>query len=555
MSKGNSYWGTAKGKIGNIVVSTNKGQRIERKYQPDVLNPRTKNQQLQRARFANAVKFYKRAYANFFRFAYEDKRANESDFNAFMRHNTSNRMSVLKKSQVKGTFPAVGNSISLSAGSLANPSIVDARGVRPYLSLKSLASDSATVGNVSSALIADYNLIDGDIITIVRVSTSVTSLDDANPADYPAWEVSQFLVNSSSEVLLSSINEHLGILDGKGMALDTGASPQSVWYGVVFSRKQTQRTLIVSNSYLLGNANAYALYISAQRSKWLEAALVSWDASGDAVLEGSLVNSTLTNVVISTIKGNDVPYISDLSFDNGVSSTVELTGSGFDSMTIDQFSMIGGDVTNLVINSDESATITLTGNGSHPNTWSLVYNTNVIARHDSVTAAITSANPARISNMSAGQTATITLTGTNMDALTSSQLTVNGEGLSITRIQNSGSTQATLTLTASANVESATISYNGETIVTVEQVEVSITSGTELDGGSGNHTANLTGTGLDTLSASSFSTTGDVEITSYNASSDTAATLGYSSGDQGGSISLGSTWTATVSGGKSGGGE
>ena len=85
MATGSSYWGTSKGKLGNIVLRVRKGQTVESKYQPNVNNPRTFAQCRQRALFANAVKFYKSAIARMFKFAFEDKAANESDYNAFMR--------------------------------------------------------------------------------------------------------------------------------------------------------------------------------------------------------------------------------------------------------------------------------------------------------------------------------------------------------------------------------------------------------------------------------------------------------------------------------------
>lgn len=61
MSKGSLFFGNASGKLGQVVLSTLKGQQIARAWQPKVANPKTSQQQLQRAKFANAVKFFKRA--------------------------------------------------------------------------------------------------------------------------------------------------------------------------------------------------------------------------------------------------------------------------------------------------------------------------------------------------------------------------------------------------------------------------------------------------------------------------------------------------------------
>ena len=66
MAKGNMFIGNGSGKVGNLVVATRAGEQITRVYQPRVANPKSYQQMLQRAKFANAVKFYKKAVQNFF---------------------------------------------------------------------------------------------------------------------------------------------------------------------------------------------------------------------------------------------------------------------------------------------------------------------------------------------------------------------------------------------------------------------------------------------------------------------------------------------------------
>lgn len=75
---------------------------------------------LQRAKFANAVKFYKKAVQNFFKFAFEDKKKSESDYNAFMRHNVMNSTLLMKGNVDDAYFPALGR-WQMSSGSLPNP--------------------------------------------------------------------------------------------------------------------------------------------------------------------------------------------------------------------------------------------------------------------------------------------------------------------------------------------------------------------------------------------------------------------------------------------------
>lgn len=59
------FVGSAKGRVGNLVLYTRKGSQITRAYQSTVKNPKTSGQMLQRAKFANAVKFYQKRGAAF----------------------------------------------------------------------------------------------------------------------------------------------------------------------------------------------------------------------------------------------------------------------------------------------------------------------------------------------------------------------------------------------------------------------------------------------------------------------------------------------------------
>ena len=118
MSKGSLFFGNASGKLGQVVLSTVKGQQIARAWQPKVANPKTSQQQLQRAKFANSVKFFRRAQQNLFKFAFEDKRKNESDYNAFMRHNVVSSAVLDRVVYDNFNYPALADNWLLSFGSL-----------------------------------------------------------------------------------------------------------------------------------------------------------------------------------------------------------------------------------------------------------------------------------------------------------------------------------------------------------------------------------------------------------------------------------------------------
>ena len=88
--------------------------------------------------------------------------------------------------------------------------------------------------------------------------------------------------------------------------------------------------------------------------------------------------------------------------------------------------------------------------------------------------------------------------------------------------------QIKVTLSASAEVTSAKVSYDGNVIFQVADVVINITSSSQTLSTAGSHTLNLAGTGLNSLTKESF-TISNGQITSYTAAEGGAtATLGVS---------------------------
>ena len=524
MSKGNLFWNLGRGKVGSLVMSINKGQVVTRQYQPNVANPRSNAQMLQRARFASCVNFYKRATANLFKFAYEDRKPTESDYNAFMRHNTTKIVAPLTREQVKGNYPAIAASWLVSAGSLATPSVLDVRTDAPYLALPSLSDPASTIGNVSASLMRDYSLIVGDIITILHVSSEVDSLESEEPANPSAWDIVQFAINPASTDPIGSISARLSVQVGKGLMLDNQSNPNAVYYGVVFSRKERAQALKVSTSELLPNAIAYNIYVAAQSGLWQRKVLSTWGASGTAVLEGAYVGAS-ANPVIETIKGNPIPRVSDTIFDSGVTSSAEIGGANLTSLSIGDFVGDGVTASDLTIISDTQAILTLTGTGSAPNAWRLYYKGQLIARYNSGESSITSVTPSSSAQIDGGDTLTLTARGINLDAVEAGDITSSDPNLVVQSVKYNTDGTLAIVLRAAAKVTEANVSYAGKVIFRVQEVQVSITSETKTLTNAGSNTITITGTGLDNLTKASFSVENG-QITSYNAAAGgTSATI------------------------------
>lgn len=312
MSKGSSYWGTATGKIGNTVVRVRKGVRVESAYQPNVSNPRSGGQVVQRGKFSDAVGFYKRAMANFFKMAFEDKKANETDFNAFMRHNVS-RGYVYSRQMVtggEGALPYIGKWL-LSYGSLENiPIVSGASGLNVTDWLPEADRNTATMGNMFSGWIADGIVQEGDILTVVRI---LSSTDGAGYDEYtdealgllpgftytgtlpegvaPRWSVDQYIIKADSTEIIK--NQRWITLPTDGDATikfdDMGvASVDSARAAAAIITRKTANGLLCSTTPLVWNKTAETMMAQMATDNWLEGQRKAW-SSQNVILAGALV--------------------------------------------------------------------------------------------------------------------------------------------------------------------------------------------------------------------------------------------------------------------------
>lgn len=318
MSKGSSYWSTARGKIGNTVVSVVRGQRIERAYQPSVANPKTPKQMAQRAKFFSAVGFYKQATQSLFKMAFEDKRQTESDYNAFMRHNVDAAPMFARKtlgSDSPNYVPFMAGWM-LSQGSLASLRPVAESGAQYSLSLNNYNYKPAitTIGQFSEALVGGGNGYQyGDIVTFVKYKSSayVISADDGTNADpavllldlenMPRMEFVQFVLSASDTRPVEDvwINANAGdaeegesasvslTFDDFNPATGTSADEYIGGFAVIVSRPGT--TLKVSDSYLVPTQYTAAQMKVYDTDNWKQGVLQQWATAEPVVLEGALV--------------------------------------------------------------------------------------------------------------------------------------------------------------------------------------------------------------------------------------------------------------------------
>lgn len=416
MAKLETLFGVARGSIGKVTLrkrTTSTGTRAmtasQKVTSETMTNPKTYAQCEQRARFATAVKFYKRATKNFFRFAYEDKKANESDYNAFMRHNIGAALPMNRYQLDAPAYLAIGAPWLLTQGSLSIPVLEYDTADAFRLSLSGAESGAGdTVGYVSGLLIDNGYAQAGDIITVVLVGSNVRLADYkaktkedvakviAAGATVPEWTIAQFIVNADDTTSLNDVK----MTAKDNLSIKVGSNGESDYLSVVdingysakaaafiVSRKETSG-LLVSTNYLVPDTALEKIIEYVQTSEYYTAMFDSWRANDEtAILEGSIADGTrsgsdsgTTSVTgapsISTLNGKAVPV--DLGTLTAGETSIPVVGSKFQSedypLQQSQFSIAvtpstRATITGLEVRSNTSALLKITtaeGNNAVP---------------------------------------------------------------------------------------------------------------------------------------------------------------------------------------------
>lgn len=309
MAKGNMLLGYARGSVGDVTFYRDGGLQRARARNRKPANPRTRTQQTQRAIFSNAVKFYKDATAHFFKFAFENKAVNESDYNAFMRENIRRGVMMSRTAFYDGGYPALGNWL-VSRGSLNTvDNVPESDGVPRFnfgVVTDAEVSATMTIGALSNILLQDARYQVGDIITIIQTgSTSLQgTIPNATPSqnDYTTkWQYVQFLIDPNSTATFASIfdsgvywmyptkssSNTLYIAYGAG---STGAQElwEEAYQGVaIIHSRNTANGLRVSTQELQVNPNYQtAIDTAISDNAYKSAVLADWSAEPNAILQG-----------------------------------------------------------------------------------------------------------------------------------------------------------------------------------------------------------------------------------------------------------------------------
>lgn len=302
MAKGNMLLGMSRGSVGDVTFYRSGGSQRARARNRKPANPMTVRQQTQRAKFANAVKFHKQVTSNFFRFAYEDKKVNESDYNAFMRHNVGNSGFIGAMASKISSWPALGM-WEVTSGSL--PEITVSVPVSDKFFTVGLGVTGAltTVGALSAALIAQGDTWrDGDIFTVLLYrATGASSLPtvDTETAHVASAGYLQFIVNSADTTAFDTITAWVGDVEF-GIQVDetdgflvsgvdssfTNAWDNDLLQCAVIHSRNTAGGLLVSTQSMVANKPQVITDALTEGGTYYNAVLADWDAAAEAVLQG-----------------------------------------------------------------------------------------------------------------------------------------------------------------------------------------------------------------------------------------------------------------------------
>ena len=289
------YVGNARGKLGEAVFYRSKGNTIARGYNPEPRNRRTVSQQSQRSVFSAAVKFYARGVQNLFLFAFENKKPQESDYNAFMRYNANRGMYFGPTQNDDDTYPALGDFV-LTRGSLGsfNPRLSEAGPVLD-MPLASLSETPTTLGALSAALI-EAGLMEGDIITFLGITTDSGLGTAAAPvevgSEVPSWNLRQFTLDLSSSDTLTSLGLVASYASPPGILSvypdNFGSYDEGIASGAVVVSRQDGGLLRVSNSNLMLNETAQAALSLGRGITWRNVVMSAWSAEQLSILQGGI---------------------------------------------------------------------------------------------------------------------------------------------------------------------------------------------------------------------------------------------------------------------------
>ena len=315
MAKGNIILGYLRGSIGDITFFRAKGQQLSRARNRAPANPRTVPQMDQRAKMACAVKFFSQVGSNFFKYAFEGKKEQESYFNAFVKNNIYTGGYIGKQASGVYDFPALG-AWQISSGTLPEITAPFPQTVRGVSFKVGTASGTAisTISALTTALINSDSSRwrEGDILTcLCYCATNYATLptiytNQGNRALTAVWQIRLSTSNTQALPSLSFPTLDMDFdceLDSNGLSF-VGSSgieytDNLYCFGLIHSRKTAKGLKVSSSTLVAPQAPDLLSVVSLSSGSYYNAVIADWQATEEAILQGGLsVASTYSAPVL-----------------------------------------------------------------------------------------------------------------------------------------------------------------------------------------------------------------------------------------------------------------
>lgn len=345
MARGNLIQGYGRGKLGSTVYSISHGVQVSRVYNPAKFDRKSDSQIIRRAQWVSASQYYSRAIASQFKFAFENKKPNESFQNAFMKRNWNRGILRAFDDVSNPNYPSVGRFI-ISEGSL-RPLVTRLHSsggfffAVPTIDDNSIASN--TLGYLSRCMVR-LGYRQGDIVTFSIIRTSAQSGSNLQPIiagdTPPEYFFIQFTLDVNSTITMESMNivvlngQTFDDTDSQGYAAYVPTSEEVIMGGCVQVSRQLRARLLVSYAEIALNRMGNQAMIYGQSSEWRQAVIDSWKATGNAMLQGDDSENATSSSIVENESTLVFPRTWASMQDKAVVTNVILTNTQFASRII-----------------------------------------------------------------------------------------------------------------------------------------------------------------------------------------------------------------------------
>lgn len=298
----------AKKRLGGTVIYQAMGQTRQRELAAEVSNPRTESQMGQRVKWANLVNLY-RANRTWMKYAYETKKASQSEYNKFMSLNVASSRIYLPK-DIANAGGCVVDAYLMTQGSLPSIEFVPATNnvyASNILVGLNTITPNTTIAYFSQTVLANNPAIrEGDQLSFVRM-TQMTNASTGVP--YVVVREYEVIIDTTNTASLwdylpetyfttsGSLNQYLAV---SAQAGKVGG------FCMILSRTISGKTYVSSQRVILVGMDAYITAWS--NSTALQAAIDSYGVSDDAFLSSTYAaqdNQAATQLAMLGVRYKD----------------------------------------------------------------------------------------------------------------------------------------------------------------------------------------------------------------------------------------------------------